>query len=84
MLRLVAADATGKKALMDFAQYLRSKCRAGVVALPPLQQAGGAASTVQRTLYLVPPSQEVCSQLHIPWEGSSECMLALVVPMTPR
>ncbi|KAL4440580.1 hypothetical protein ABPG75_003581 [Micractinium tetrahymenae] len=83
VLRLAAADASGQQALQDFAQYLRSKSRAGVVTLPALQPAP-PARPVQRTLYLVPPSQEVCSQLGAPWEACADGMLALVVPLAPR
>ena len=60
-------------------QYLRTKSRAGVVALPPVQPSG-----TQRTLYLVPPSEEVCRQLGVSWQACSDCLLALVVPMAPR
>lgn len=61
---------------LPLAQYLRSKSRAGVVALAPLAPLG-----VQRTMYLVPPSEEVCRQLGISWHTSSNCLLALIVPM---
>lgn len=64
-------------------QYLRSKSRAGVVALPATQPAP-PARPLQRTLYLVPPSREVCAQLGAPWEAAAEGMLALVVPLAPR
>lgn len=64
-------------------QYLRSKSRAGVVTLPATQQAP-PARPVQRTLYLVPSSQEICSQLGAPWEACTDSMLALVVPLAPR
>jgi hypothetical protein len=60
-------------------QYLRTKTRAGVVALPPVLPSG-----TQRTLYLVPPSEEVCRQLGVSWQSCSDCLLALIVPMAPR
>ena len=47
-----------------------------MVALPPLAPGG-----LQRTLYLVPPSEDVCRQLGVPWQGAAECLLALVVPL---
>ena len=65
------------------AQYLRSKVRVGVVALPALQQAT-AAAPVQRTLYLVPPSEEVCGRLGMDWQASTHCLLALVVLTPPQ
>ena len=67
-------------ALPPAPQYLRSKGRAGMVALPAL-----APSGVRRALYLVPPSEEVCRQLGVAWHTCSDCLLALVVPMAgPR
>ncbi len=57
-------------------QYLRSKSRAGMVVLPAL-----APSGLQRALYLVPPSEDVCRQLGVAWHTCSNCLLALVVPM---
>lgn len=76
--RLAAADPSGRQPLSDFAQYLRSKARAGVVALPPLVPSGQ-----QRSLYLVPPGEEVCRQLGVPWQGGQAeyALLALVVPL---
>lgn len=74
--RLRAASAGGGQALAEFCAYLRSKQRAGVVALPPLAPAGP-----QRTLYLVPPSEDVCRQLGVDWQVAADCLLALVVPL---
>lgn len=71
-LRLIAVPLF----LLPLPQYLRSKSRAGVVALPPLMPQG-----IQRTMYLVPPSEEVCRQLGISWQVCSDCLLALIVPM---
>lgn len=77
-LRLPASKLTPplRPSVSPSPQYLRSKSRAGVVALPPLAPAG-----LQRTLYLVPPSEGVCRQLGVSWQGAGECLLALVVPM---
>lgn len=77
--RIVAAEPSGRQALADFAQYLRSKSRAGVVALPPL-----ASSGQQRSLYMVPPSEEVCRQLGVSWQGTAGGLLALVVPLAAQ
>lgn len=78
MRRLAAADLAGRQSLLDFAEYLRSKARAGVVALPPLVPGGQ-----QRSMYLVPPGDEVCRRLGVTWHGlSGEYeLLALVVPL---
>ncbi|PSC71891.1 proline-glutamic acid-and leucine-rich 1 [Micractinium conductrix] len=63
VLRLTAADAAGRQALTDFAQYLRSKSRAGVVVLPPLPPQAAGQGMLQRTLYLLPPSPEASQRL---------------------
>ena len=67
-------------------QYLRSKNRVGVVTLPALQQAAlASAAPVPRTLYLVPPSEEVCGQLGMDWQACcTHCLLALVVLTPPQ
>ncbi|GAX81445.1 hypothetical protein CEUSTIGMA_g8875.t1 [Chlamydomonas eustigma] len=62
--------------LSDFVQYLANKSRAGVIKLQPGAAAGLLASHQQplnlmaspfRTLYLIPPSTQVCSALGVPW-----------------
>ena len=63
-----------EKGLDSFDQYLRQKQRAGVVFLPPLSSAS------QRTMYLIPVTDDVCYRLQInrhriPWPS----MIGIVV-----
>lgn len=65
--------------LVSFCAYLQSKDRAGVVELPPVVPVG------DRTLLLIPPSEEVCRRLGVNWPPVSSgmsrgCMLGLIVP----
>jgi hypothetical protein len=65
--------------LVSFCAYLENKDRAGVVELPPVVPVG------ERTLLLIPPSEEVCRRLGVSWPPVSSgmsrgCMLGLIVP----
>jgi hypothetical protein len=83
VLRLVAAEPAGAAPLADFAQYLRAKGRAGMVALPPGGNGGGGGTggaPQQRALYLLPPSEAVCRQLGVAWPDAAQGLLLLLVP----
>ncbi|EFJ46262.1 hypothetical protein VOLCADRAFT_121079 [Volvox carteri f. nagariensis] len=60
--------------LNDFLSYLADKNRAGVIKLE------AAAGLPPRTLYLVPPSEQVCAALGAEWSTGEPFLLALVVP----
>ncbi|KXZ45286.1 hypothetical protein GPECTOR_56g382 [Gonium pectorale] len=70
------ADASAGPKLADFVSYLADKNRAGVIKL----DASPAASLPPRTLYLVPPSEQVCAALGAEWTPLEPFLLALVVP----
>jgi hypothetical protein len=80
LLRLLPRDVERDgPGLVSFCAYLESKDRAGVVELPPVVPVG------ERTLLLIPPSEEVCRRLGVSWPPVSSgmsrgCMLGLIVP----
>ncbi|GFR45310.1 hypothetical protein Agub_g6670 [Astrephomene gubernaculifera] len=75
MRRLVPAGGSDQRSkLSEFLSYLAEKNRAGVIKLD------AAAGLPPRTLYLVPPSEQVCSVLGAEWTPRDPFLLALVVP----
>ncbi|GLI70445.1 hypothetical protein VaNZ11_015358 [Volvox africanus] len=75
MRRLVTAGGADQRTkLSDFMTYLLDKNRAGVIKLE------AAAGLPPRTLYLVPPSEQVCAALGAEWTAGEPFLLALVVP----
>eukprot|EP00198_Chlamydomonas_reinhardtii_P005377 XP_001694713.1 predicted protein [Chlamydomonas reinhardtii] len=77
--RLVVSGSGGgggseRSKLADFLGYLAEKKRAGVIKLE------AAAGLPARTLYLVPPNEQVCSALGTEWTPREPFLLALVVP----
>ncbi|KAG2482783.1 hypothetical protein HYH03_018321 [Edaphochlamys debaryana] len=75
MRRLVTPGGSDQRSrLSDFLSYLADKNRAGVIKLD------ASAGLPARTLYLVPPSEQVCGALGAEWTPREPFLLALVVP----
>ena len=70
-----AENESGPKRLRDFAQQLMDKERAGVIKWE------GDSTHPPRTLFLIPPSMELCLSLGAEWPPHNpNSLLAVIVP----